>query len=76
MQHLTCLTVLKNVKQLTMLLKLLLMVMMITSCSSLTSHTPSWPTNLEVIKLSDGGVCLSPESAKRLAEFRADLESL
>lgn len=62
----------KSVRQI-ILLPLLLTV---AGCSSLTSHSPTWPTGLTVIELSDGGVCLDAESARRLAEFRADLEAL
>lgn len=63
---------LKLKMQLMILLPVLLMV---GSCSTANNRSVTWPTNLEVIKLSDGGVCLSPESAKRLAEFKAHLES-
>ena len=62
----------KSVRRVT-LLPLLLMV---AGCSSLTSHSPTWPTGLTVIELSDGGVCMDAESARRLAEFRAELEAL
>lgn len=36
----------------------------------------TWPQNLSVIELSDGGVCFDAESAKRLRDFKADLEAL
>jgi hypothetical protein len=49
---------------------------MMMGCSSLTKPSPTWPTNLKVISLSDGGICLDAESARRLAEFRADLEAI
>lgn len=55
---------------------LLMLSLMVSGCVSQSQAIPTWPTNLEVIQLSDGGVCLSPESARRLAEYRADLESL
>lgn len=55
-----------------MLLGLSLMAVM--SCSVM-SPSPTWPTKLKTIQLSDGGICLSPESALRLAEFRAELEA-
>ena len=54
---------------------LLPLCLMVGGCSNLISPSPSWPTNLEVTELSDGGVCFSPDSAKRLAEFKADLEA-
>ena len=52
------------------LIMLLMLSLTVAGVRSLISHTPTWPANLEVIKLSDGGICLSPESAVRLAEFR------
>lgn len=58
----------------TTLIVLLMPLLMASGCSSLTHRSPTWPTNLNVIELSDGGVCLDAESARRLAEFRADLE--
>lgn len=59
-----------------MLLMILLpLCLMVGGCSNLISPSPSWPTNLEVTELSDGGVCFSPDSAKHLAEFKADLEA-
>lgn len=63
----------RNVMQLTMLLTLSLTV---SGCSILSKPTPTWPTNLDVISLSDGGICLSPESAVRLAEFKAEFEAM
>lgn len=57
----------------TILLALLLVTL--TGCASQTQVTPTWPA-LDVIELSDGGVCLSPDSAMKLAEYRALLESL
>jgi hypothetical protein len=41
-----------------------------------SKNSPTWPTNLNVTKMSDGGVCLDEESAVRLAEFRADIEAM
>ena len=73
MRYLTLLIGIKRKLRLMIHLTLLLTVV---GCSSLTSHTVTWPNNLEVIKLSDGGVCLSPESAVRLAELKTDIESL
>lgn len=58
------------------LMLLLPLLLMAASCSSLTNHSPTWPQNLKVISLSDGGVCLSPDSAIRLAELKAELEAL
>ena len=58
--------------------KMLLMVLLSSSvigCSSQTSHSKTWPQNLNVIELSDGGICLDAESTRRLAEFKADLEA-
>ncbi|MGI0120247.1 hypothetical protein [Zooshikella sp. RANM57] len=54
---------------------LLQLLIMMTGCSLHLQHIPSWP-KLDVIQLSDGGVCLSPDSARKLARYRAELESL
>lgn len=48
----------------------------VAACSTLSNPSPTWPTNLNVIVLSDGGICLDATSARRLAELRADLEAL
>ncbi len=58
------------------LLILLLIVVTAQGCSNQAQHSTSWPKNLNVIQLNDGGVCLDGDSARRLAEFRADLEAL
>jgi hypothetical protein len=50
--------------------------LMVAGCASPTSHSVSWPTNLNVITLIDGGVCLDKDSAIRLAELRAQLEAM
>lgn len=55
---------------------LLLSLILMTACTSLTRPLPSWPQNLTVIELSDGGVCLDKGSAIRLAEFKAQLEAI
>lgn len=68
-----CLTCVKRRSILTTLLALSLMVV---GCSSLPNRSVTWPTKLNVINLSDGGICLDAESAKRLAELRADIEAL
>ena len=44
-------------------------------CSSQTSHSPVFPQNLNVIELSDGGICLDAESARNLAKFKAEYEA-
>lgn len=67
------LTASKKGVRLAILLALLLMVV---GCSSLKSRSVIWPNNLNVIELSDGGVCLDADSARRLAELRAELEAL
>ena len=64
----------KQRKALAILLSLSLTMM--TGCSSRASHSKTWPTNLNVISLSDGGICMDKESAKRLAEFKSYLEQL
>ncbi|AYO17087.1 hypothetical protein D0812_22115 [Vibrio owensii] len=54
----------------------LLTVAMASGCSSLTNHSKTWPVDLNVIELSDGGICMDEPSAKRLAEFKAELEAI
>jgi len=49
---------------------------MVASCTSLAARSPTYPKALNVIELADGGVCLDAESAKRLAQFKAELEAL
>lgn len=58
------------------LMILLALSLMVASCTSQSNRSVTWPQNLEVIQLSDGGVCLSPESAKELAQLRISLEAL
>ncbi|CAL9957056.1 hypothetical protein VPH1254_0024 [Vibrio phage 1254] len=60
--------------KLAMLLTMLVILLATAGCS--TSSTLTWPTNLEIAKTNDGWVCLSPEAAIRLAELRAEIESL
>ncbi|MFL9806306.1 hypothetical protein AB6D40_022640 [Vibrio cyclitrophicus] len=55
---------------------LVMLSLMVAGCASPTSHSVSWPTNLNVITLIDGGVCLDKDSAIRLAELRAQLEAM
>ncbi|EFH74569.1 predicted protein [Vibrio cholerae RC385] len=49
---------------------------MVVSCSAVRKPSPMWPTNLTVIELADGGLCLDRASAEKLAAFKAELESL
>ncbi|WP_185839939.1 hypothetical protein [Vibrio cholerae] len=51
-------------------------LLMVVSCSAVRKHSPMWPTNLTVIELADGGLCLDRASAEKLAAFKAELESL
>ena len=60
----------------TRLMTLLILSPMMVACSSLSNHSPTWPANLNAIQLSDGGICLDKDSAVRLAELKADLESI
>lgn len=55
---------------------LLTLSLMVAGCSLAPNPTPTWPTNLNVIELSGGGVCLDHDSAVRLAEFKASLEAM
>jgi hypothetical protein len=55
---------------------LALSLIMIAGCSSQINHSLTWPSNLNVIQLSDGGACLDAQSAIRLAELRADIEAM
>ncbi len=54
----------------------LMLSLMVAGCTAVSSPSKTWPTNLNVIALSDGGICMDADSARRLAEFRADLEAL
>lgn len=58
-----------------LMITLLMPLLMVAGCSSPTKPSPTFPTNMNVIQLADGGVCLDAESAKRLADFRAELEA-
>lgn len=62
----------KSVQRLT----LLALSLMVAGCANQTNHSASWPTNLNVIELSDGGICLDADGAKQLAELKAELEAL
>lgn len=53
-----------------------ILLLMVVGCSSQANHSKIWPVNLNVIELSDGGICLDADSARRLAEFKADLEAI
>lgn len=57
------------------LLILLLLSVMVVGCSNQRQASLTWPQNLNVIELSDGGVCFDEESAKRLVELKAMLEA-
>lgn len=59
-----------------LLMTLLALSLMVAGCVSPAKTIPPWPTNLDVIEMSDGGVCLDRNSAVRLAEYKADLEAL
>ena len=66
--------------QSTVKIKRMLLIALLSSsaigCSSQINHSMTWPQNLNAIELSDGGVCFDAESARRLAEFKADLEAM
>ncbi|EMI4329317.1 TPA: hypothetical protein PMK43_001973 [Vibrio cholerae] len=51
-------------------------LLMVAACSTARRPSPTWPTNLNVIELKDGGICLDKASAEKLAAFKADLEAL
>ncbi|MCU8203899.1 hypothetical protein M2H09_01195 [Vibrio vulnificus] len=51
-------------------------LLMVVGCSTVRNPSPTWPTNLNVIELKDGGICLDKASAEKLAEFKADLEAI
>ncbi len=55
---------------------LLLTSLTLTACSNQTKALPSFPMELNVISLSDGGICLDAESARRLAEYKALVNSI
>ncbi len=48
----------------------------VVGCSTVRNPSPTWPTNLNVIELKEGGICLDKASAEKLAEFKADLEAI
>lgn len=58
--------------------KIILLTLLLTmaGCTSLIKPSLTFPENLNVIQLSDGGVCLDYESAKALAVFKAQYEAL
>ncbi|MGR5294753.1 hypothetical protein ACPV5U_08605 [Vibrio mediterranei] len=62
-------------KSVIMRMAMLMCSLMVAGCSTATRPLPTYPTNLNVIELSDGGVCFDADSATRLKEFRADLEA-
>lgn len=64
------------IKRKCLMMPLTLSLTMIAGCSTLTSKSATYPANLEVVITNDDWVCLSPESARRLSEFRADLEAI
>ena len=64
-----------NVKKIMQTTLLILSVTAVMSCTA-TKHLPNYPSNLNMISLSDGGVCFDVQSTKKLAEFRAELENL
>lgn len=55
---------------------LLLFLLTMVGCTNLTRPSLTFPENLNVIQLSDGGVCLDSESAKALAVFKAQYEAI
>lgn len=56
-------------------ISLLSLLPMVVACSTAIKPSPTYPANLTVIELSDGGVCLDATSALRLADFKAELEA-
>lgn len=58
------------------MLAITLLSLLATGCSILKSHSPTFPSDLNLISLSDGGVCMDSESVRRLAEFKAELERM
>lgn len=51
-------------------------LLMVVGCSTVRHRSPTWPTNLNVIELKGGGICLDKASAQKLAEFKAELEAI
>lgn len=58
-----------------LLVPLLIMSLMVGGCGVAKKPFPTYPQNLNVIKLSDGGFCVDRVSAEKLATLRAELES-
>lgn len=55
------------------LMILLSLFLMVEGCTLVSRPLPTYPQNLNVIKLSDGGVCLDAASAIRLVELQNQL---
>lgn len=64
-----------GVKPLRTLAMLLATWLMAVGCASQSSPPPSWPPNLNVTLMSDGGVCFDKDSAARLSDFKTQLEA-
>lgn len=62
-------------KPLRMPMILLATFLTVAGCASQSSPPPSWPPKLNVTLMSDGGVCFDEESAKRLSDFKTQLEA-
>ena len=58
------------------LIILLIPFLTVGGCSLASQPMPTYPVNLNVMKLDGGGICLDKESADKLAAFIADLEAL
>lgn len=58
------------------LITLLAISLMVAGCAAQTRQSVAYPNNLEVIVTKDDWVCFSPDSARRLSEFKADLEAM
>ena len=58
------------------LITLLAISPLVAGCVGQTRQSVTYPNNLEVIVTKDDWVCLSPDSARRLSEFKADLEAM
>ena len=57
------------------LITLLAISLTVVGCGGLKRQSVAYPNNLDVIVTKDDWVCLSPDSARRLSEFKADLEA-
>ena len=64
-----------EVKSKKLRITLLMSLTVMAGCSSQMNHSPVFPQNLNVIELSDGGICLDAESARNLAKFKAEYEA-